>query len=609
VRSDYGFHFRLCIPGDLKKRLRLSELRYSLKTTDMQQARYRAALLGSFVNGLLEDTRDSIRRGGSNTVDKEQLRKLVHEYIQKMLSEDEVWRIDRKGTITQDEQEQLQAAHTDLFYNSTEDLASMDLRSTFVRQHINELLEENSLPSLPSDSIDYRRLAVELLKANQVLARIFHARNEGDYERSYDLQRKHFPDTLSISQGLHETNKNKPTSDSKRFSEVVCMILEENKLTEAKTIRTVQDYRSSNGLFIELMGDLYLDEIRGPTITDFLEKLKRWPRHRSKVSAYRDLSTEQILSMDIPIENRISVRNINKHIEWVSHTLSFAVQRDMIDKNYALGRKLPDKSGKRAKDQRAAFTTEDLAALFHSKAYMEDKHKSTHAFWLPLLGLFTGARLGELAQLEAKDIQLLDDTWCFSIQPGLDEDEGSPASKERKRLKSPSSRRIIPIHSTLLDLKFLKFVQEMRDCGEARLFPGVPYRHDSYSQYYSRRFTAFKDNCGVGKGKTFHSFRHTFATCLKHNDVDYQIRGALEGHSTGTDIMERYAKDYKPSKLKRDGIDKLFYEGLDLSHLKRSRFVTNPHERVVEELNRRQEKKNKKADLVAVQGDDPAKRV
>ncbi len=505
--------------------------------------------------------------GLGSEMDRNHLKRLVRNYIQEMLERDEGWRIERTRPLTTDELEGESYALSDLYDDTTDSLAVMNLEGA--KPLVDALLKDQNITDVLPDSTDYKALAFKLLRANQVLSKIFLARSEGNYERAEDLQRRF----LSQFQNDPLTNKEEPT-DSKRFSEMVALIQEENELTGAKTVRSWKDYLGSNNLFIELMGDPYLSDINHKMINDFLDRLKRWPSHRSKRPAYRDLSTEQILALDVPPKDRIAVKTINKHLLWVSHTLAYACQRDFISKNYCEGIKLTSKTKMRADEEREAFTTEDLHKLFHSREYINDTFRSPFRFWLPVLGLFTGARLGELCQLEVDDVQKIDRVWCIVIRPGLDEDKESPASKEKKRIKVLSSRRAIPLHSFLLDdLRFLNYVQMMRDKGEKRLFPDVPYIHDAYSQYASKWFGDYRRRCGVDEPrKAYHSFRHTFSTNLKYQEVDYEIRGELEGHATGTAITGRYQKRFKADKLKRDGIDKLDF-GIDLSHLRHSKYV------------------------------------
>lgn len=54
------------------------------------------------------------------------------------------------------------------------------------------------------------------------------------------------------------------------------------------------------------------------------------------------------------------------------------------------------------KADRKPFSIEDLQKIFQPENL---KNKASEQFWAPLLGLFTGGRLGELSQLRVTDIQ------------------------------------------------------------------------------------------------------------------------------------------------------------------------------------------------------------
>lgn len=46
-------------------------------------------------------------------------------------------------------------------------------------------------------------------------------------------------------------------------------------------------------------------------------------------------------------------------------------------------------------------------------------------FWVPLIGLFTGMRLGEIIQLRVADVKTTDGIVYFDVSSTLDEDDGS----------------------------------------------------------------------------------------------------------------------------------------------------------------------------------------
>jgi hypothetical protein len=63
---------------------------------------------------------------------------------------------------------------------------------------------------------------------------------------------------------------------------------------------------------------------------------------------------------------------------------------------------------KRAKEARLPYDVDALKAVFGSAIYTKGERPNRGAgeaaYWLPLLALYTGARLGELGQLRPKDI-------------------------------------------------------------------------------------------------------------------------------------------------------------------------------------------------------------
>ena len=87
--------------------------------------------------------------------------------------------------------------------------------------------------------------------------------------------------------------------------------------------------------------------------------------------------------------------------------------------------------------QRERFTLEELQRLFDPVHLHRDMRKS-YQWWLPWLGLFTGARLEELCQLHFDDIHQVDGAWCIDIN-----------AKGEKKLKTLSSERLVPIHLSL----------------------------------------------------------------------------------------------------------------------------------------------------------------
>ncbi len=183
------------------------------------------------------------------------------------------------------------------------------------------------------------------------------------------------------------------------------------------------------------------------------------------------------------------------------------------------------------------------------------------------MALYTGARLEELAQLHLDDIREVEGVWCLDIN---DESE--------KRIKSKSSKRLIPLHSFLVDsLGIAKHVQVLRSQGHERLFPELPRKNDRYGQPVSKWFNVtYKKNCELtqpsnGAKLDFHSFRHTFINTLKQLQVNPDLIRELDGHKKGDMTMDRYGKAFGPELLMGDAISRLSYR---YDHLSKSKWAT-----------------------------------
>ena len=117
------------------------------------------------------------------------------------------------------------------------------------------------------------------------------------------------------------------------------------------------------------------------------------------------------------------------------------------------------------------FTRTELRSLFESDEYRNRKFEKPFQYWVPIIALFTGARLEEICQLYLTDIQFHESGWFFHFSEELY--DTTVSTTHQKRLKTTSSERICPVHPKLLELGLLKFVDELRGDGKGRLFPDL----------------------------------------------------------------------------------------------------------------------------------------
>jgi integrase len=107
--------------------------------------------------------------------------------------------------------------------------------------------------------------------------------------------------------------------------------------------------------------------------------------------------------------------------------------------------------------------------------------------------------------------------------------------KPPRRLKNKSAVRRVPIHSKLIRLGFLHYVEQRRSVGDERIFPNLePGGADGRLGHgFTKWFTRYRRDTDVYEdGRDFHFFRHSASTFLHQAGAADSIVDRLTGHTT-----------------------------------------------------------------------------
>lgn len=211
---------------------------------------------------------------------------------------------------------------------------------------------------------------------------------------------------------------------------------------------------------------------------------------------------------------------------------------------------------------RVSFIADDLTKIFNCGIYIAQYRPVSGgkeaAYWLPLLALFTGARVEELAQLLVRDVREVEGLGHF-----INISDEAPHA----HLKNSSSRRRIPIHGILIACGFLDYV--VRQPKSGMLFPDLkPNHRGKYGGYFSYFFSNYlRQKIGItDERKVFHSFRHTFKDACRKVGIEEAVHDALTGHSHAS-AGRSYGNDQYPLEPLFEAIARYEIADLDLSHL------------------------------------------
>ena len=122
----------------------------------------------------------------------------------------------------------------------------------------------------------------------------------------------------------------------------------------------------------------------------------------------------------------------------------------------------------KGKQARRPFTPDEFTRLFSCPLFFGCASRARRfetgpviiedaKFWLPIVGYYTGARLGELVQLHVQDI---DFSGPFPFLHGTEDYTGNAVAGEAKHVKSEAGVRRVPLHPDLIELGFQTFVEE-----------------------------------------------------------------------------------------------------------------------------------------------------
>lgn len=334
---------------------------------------------------------------------------------------------------------------------------------------------------------------------------------------------------------------------------------------------TLRMNREIIGWFAQHVGQTFpASAIDKKSVREWKQALSKFPIKAAEVRELRGLSFKKIIAANEHLQRpTLSDRTVNKYLSALGAFCQWLMQNGHIDTNPVDGMHL-GKGGGHGKIR--PYTSDQLTSIFTSPLFMGCKSEGMphqpgnfqvrdHRYWLPLLSLFTGARMGELAQLLTTDVRQDRGRWIIHITR-----EGDGA----KTTKTKGSQRVLPVHPELERLGFIAFHAERVAAGDARLFPEIkPDSRGQLAGHYSRFWGRYVKRIGVKDDASvnFHSFRHGMADALRRAGFRDEEFGFLLGHTKAT-TTGRYGILAEGELMQRCAmIDSVSFPGLDLSQL------------------------------------------
>lgn len=328
--------------------------------------------------------------------------------------------------------------------------------------------------------------------------------------------------------GAVQKSENRNINDDPLISSLVNKwVAEKQKTLKVSSLETAKHHiEVFLKILIELQGnDFGVSELTPDLMRKFNQILENLPARRN-AKEFLNKKFNELAKMS---GTKIASKTYHYHINTVIEFLNWLDFQDYIDNTklrtiLQSSKKSVPKKSTNVRDQ---FDDDDLIKIFESERYLRGDFKRASDYWVPLIALFTGARLGEICQLTTDDIVKSGKSYHIDIN-----EDGEDKSIKSKH----GSARTIPLHKNLLNLGFIDYVDAMREKGQIRLFPNEKRNHLKKFDAIQKRTKTFFNQVGIistsKQTKTFHSFRHTIRTRLVDLNIDERTIDSIVGHSS-----------------------------------------------------------------------------
>lgn len=311
--------------------------------------------------------------------------------------------------------------------------------------------------------------------------------------------------------------------------------------------KTRAAYEFRFAMLLELLGpEKVVDKITRADVREVRDLLMKLPPNATK--RFPDAPLRQVA--EIAGKNDLqtmSPKSVGLYVEALSALFRWLVKEELAARNPAVGLKSPALP---LEADRRPFTAHELNVLFAAPAFSAATERGW-MYWLPRIGLFSGARFAELLGLMAADVIEMDGVMMLRIE-----------ANAIRGVKTRTSRRVVPIHPELVRLGLLEHARSVP--ADGLLFPDAAGPKDMVTARNKKMGAAIRKMI-ADESVVFHSFRHTFKDAAQRADLPRDVIAALGGWDVpgGRVAMDGYGRAKLAAKLAAE-IGKVQFDGVVL---------------------------------------------
>lgn len=530
-RNSYSYCFRIKIPQDLKAIVTKKELRYSLKTGSLSEAKIKARFMAGQFQLLFKKIRHM-------DLTKEQVNNLIKEYKERLFE-----KYDRPVMYGQYDEglspERQMSREDELQWTSgyKEWLLDTMGSGSYKAEGITDWrggyisVEQAADDALIEKGINPDDIQKQSEEYSSLCKGIIQTEIEGT-NRYQDQLNGNFPDELEQDLTGITTPPQQPKLESVDHGPLLSEFIKEFPQTKPKWRKASHSaYQTATKVLLKIMGDIPVGTITRAMLVRYRETLAITPSYW--MSRHKKVKVKDLPAPGLPTINNDT---FDKNIVYLKQLMDYAVDREYLDYSPMPKTQMSLPDDKKEVHQ---FDDDQVKIILDVTAEFGD-----HRYWLPLLGLYTGCRSNEVCQLHKEDLKEKDGIWYLDIN-----------NDGKKTLKNKPSKRLVPLHPVIIELGFIDYV---RNVNHHRIFPECTYRESTgkYANNFGQWFNRLLVSSGIKqKGDrtvTFHSFRHRVYTTLKRLRINNEHIDLIIGHKLSDSKNPEYHHGYLLPDLKAD---------------------------------------------------------
>jgi len=324
-------------------------------------------------------------------------------------------------------------------------------------------------------------------------------------------------------------------------------------------------------LLVDLIGDKPVNLVTPDDISKFQKAISQWPSHIGRRKDFKEMKKSDVIKRAKSEKLKvIDLTTQGRHMKTINTFFNACLRSGQINFNPCASVEMRNFAPKIPK-KKSRFSEEDLVALFNPE--IAKLATNPLLYWGTMISFFANMRINEVAQMYVDDVQFMEFTQG-GVKRRIDYFNVSDTG-EGQHLKSAYSVRGAPIHSRLLEIGFLQYVEDVKKSGAKHLFPGLSWYDQRPSKVLVNWFNNVhkKVNCGINDPrKTLHCFRHTINTLYDRSLMPKGISRTLNGHSDGSDIGDRHYVTRGTLTECKDFVEKIEFPAFDLLPYEQGRF-------------------------------------